>query len=273
MQVYIEETVAPEGRLQRRSANSDKWINSGGIKGSTTIWLTDVGVRKRYGKYTSAQSGWSAKFEAYTLLTGSRAQPVENNTTVAFVSNANPVVVAEQYHFSCIILCFLQWTGPCWEHTVNFQRRTRGLATIWQFSFSTASKVDATRRTQQLGFLTHTTRCEAPPTHEGKSSWTRDACRGASPIAWGRNCKLSHGARPQFSNVLVYNVRGRGETYLSLLSGLPRAALAEACGRARCVVRWLRVVAYGLVPSLAETLPLAVPVDVGDGVGPTRAAL
>jgi hypothetical protein len=126
--------------MQRRSANSNKWINSGGIKGSTTTWLTDVGVRKRYGKYTSAQSGWSTKFEAYTLLTGSRAQPVENNTPVAFVSNTNPVVVAEQYHFSCIILCFLQWTGPCWKHTVNFQCRSRGLVTIWQFSFTTAHK-------------------------------------------------------------------------------------------------------------------------------------
>ena len=109
MQVYIEETVAPEGRLQRRSANSDKWINSGGIKGSTTIWLTDVGVRKRYGKYTSARSGWSAKFEAYTLLTGSRAQPVENSTPVAFVSNTNPVVAAEHYRFSFLNLCFLPW--------------------------------------------------------------------------------------------------------------------------------------------------------------------
>ena len=83
-QIYVERP-----RLRRRP-HSDKWLNSGGVKGSSAIWLTDsVGVRKRYGKFESAhaeQGSWRSKFEEYTLLTGSRDEPVEDKTVVVFVS-------------------------------------------------------------------------------------------------------------------------------------------------------------------------------------------
>jgi hypothetical protein len=101
--MYLEEAIGPNMRLPRRTAQSDKWLNSGGIKGSTTIWLTDsVGLRKRYGKFESAHTackGWRSKFKAFTLLTGSHAEPVEDKATVVFVSFLAEPIIRSRYVF------------------------------------------------------------------------------------------------------------------------------------------------------------------------------
>jgi hypothetical protein len=43
--------ILEPSRLGRRRPGSDKWLNSGGVKGSTEHWKDNaIGVRKRYGK-------------------------------------------------------------------------------------------------------------------------------------------------------------------------------------------------------------------------------
>jgi hypothetical protein len=93
----------------RRKPHSDKWSNSGGTKGSSTIWLTDtLRIRKRYGKFGSVQghqaeyNAWESKFEEYTLLSGPHENPVEDKTAVVFVRAA---VVLSTHALSIIMLC------------------------------------------------------------------------------------------------------------------------------------------------------------------------
>ena len=62
-QVFLERPV------QKRKKGEDKWVGSGGRKGSTEYWMGEVGVRKRYGRVTCDVPGMPAfKYAHYTRL-------------------------------------------------------------------------------------------------------------------------------------------------------------------------------------------------------------
>jgi hypothetical protein len=61
----------------RRRAGTDRWLNSGGLKGATTHWFDEsIGIRLRYGKIACARTDNSVKFVELTKLTNHSA-PVE----------------------------------------------------------------------------------------------------------------------------------------------------------------------------------------------------
>jgi hypothetical protein len=70
-QVFVERP------RRRRRAGSDRWLNSGGLKGATTHWFdAQDGIRLRYGKILCARSDHRVKFVELTLLQNVQA-PVE----------------------------------------------------------------------------------------------------------------------------------------------------------------------------------------------------
>ena len=84
-QIFIERP-----RMRRRPAG-DKWLNSGGKKGSTEFWVHDtVGVRKRYGKCAPNDGGPPIPFMEFTVIhrsgPGDKSPPDEEaKAVVAFV--------------------------------------------------------------------------------------------------------------------------------------------------------------------------------------------
>jgi hypothetical protein len=86
-----------ERPAQKRRKGDDKWVLSGGRKGSTEWWTGNVGVRKRYGRVTCKGPGAPPplKFAHYTLLrlsgaaacaADAAAQVVEDRSVVLFVA-------------------------------------------------------------------------------------------------------------------------------------------------------------------------------------------
>eukprot|EP01043_Picozoa_sp_COSAG02_P005898 COSAG02_NODE_163_length_32424_cov_21.759010_16_plen_266_part_00 len=70
-QVFVEHP------RRRRRAGSDRWLNSGGLKGATTHWFdAQDGIRLRYGKILCARSDRRVKFVELTLLQNMQT-PVE----------------------------------------------------------------------------------------------------------------------------------------------------------------------------------------------------
>eukprot|EP01048_Picozoa_sp_COSAG05_P017636 COSAG05_NODE_2442_length_3057_cov_2.281324_4_plen_359_part_00 len=60
-QIFVESP-----KVKRRPAGCDQWLNSGGVRGATDHWFTkNVGMRRRYGKFTSVTPGWSRSTLAY----------------------------------------------------------------------------------------------------------------------------------------------------------------------------------------------------------------
>lgn len=85
----------------RRKGSSDKWLNSGGKKGSTVHWLNDeLGIRKRYGSWTSHNNGKRKRFEEYSLIFN-KANPTDDATVTMYVlagegkNTAAPLLVSE----------------------------------------------------------------------------------------------------------------------------------------------------------------------------------
>eukprot|EP01046_Picozoa_sp_COSAG06_P035906 COSAG06_NODE_3909_length_4783_cov_1.416951_2_plen_764_part_00 len=84
-QIFIERP------RQRRRHGGDKWIHSGGQKGSKEFWLnSDIGIRKRYGVLRRSDVGYSLghdrkiRFSEYSLIK-KESSPKEDRESVAFV--------------------------------------------------------------------------------------------------------------------------------------------------------------------------------------------
>jgi len=68
-----------------RRAGGDKWLNSGGRKGSTLHWFDSrVGIRKRYGKVMLADGGAALRFTDFSLVKD-QANPKEDTSARVFV--------------------------------------------------------------------------------------------------------------------------------------------------------------------------------------------
>ena len=79
--------VFVERSAERREPGGDRWRQSGGQRGSTTIWLQEhIGLRKRYGKVLR-KAGKPLKFCSFTLMR--RPGENEDRTTVVFVVDAD----------------------------------------------------------------------------------------------------------------------------------------------------------------------------------------
>jgi hypothetical protein len=77
-----------ERRQVRRRPGGDRWLNSGGKKGSILVWVRPgFGLRKRYGKVVSmARPDIALRYAEFRIASGSRDQPVVGtNTLVMYV--------------------------------------------------------------------------------------------------------------------------------------------------------------------------------------------
>jgi hypothetical protein len=80
-QIFIER---PRAR-RKPQEDSDKWLNSGGKKGSTEYWLNEhVGIRKRYGKCAPQDGGPPLRFMEFSILRD-RADPKDDNSVTAWI--------------------------------------------------------------------------------------------------------------------------------------------------------------------------------------------
>ncbi len=83
--IYVEK------RQVRRKPGGDKWLNSGGKKGSILVWVRPgFGLRKRYGRVVSAtQPSASLRYAEFGIASGSHDQPVVRKNSIAvFVLDA-----------------------------------------------------------------------------------------------------------------------------------------------------------------------------------------
>jgi hypothetical protein len=72
-------------RAKRRRNQGDKWLNSGGKKGSIVTWHSaHLGVRKRYGTVVLADVGTKFKFAQFSLVTGGPTQLREDQSATLF---------------------------------------------------------------------------------------------------------------------------------------------------------------------------------------------
>lgn len=95
-QIFLERPV------QKRKKGDDKWVGSGGRKGSTEYWTSDhVGVRKRYGRVTCEGDGaMPLKYAHYTRLrrkspqasgaAGADGDAIEDKTVALFAAIPTP---------------------------------------------------------------------------------------------------------------------------------------------------------------------------------------
>eukprot|EP01046_Picozoa_sp_COSAG06_P006493 COSAG06_NODE_306_length_17801_cov_6.989210_4_plen_446_part_00 len=82
----------------RRKPSGDKWLNSGGKKGSTVHWIsTDIAIRKRYGKCIPVDNGDPIKFMEFSLVRN-QANPIEDKSIVAFVLEGPPPPLGSYIH-------------------------------------------------------------------------------------------------------------------------------------------------------------------------------
>lgn len=80
----FRQCVFVERPKKRRKHNGDRWLNSGGKRGSTAHWIKDtVGVRKRYGTVLT-QHGHNIKFYEFTLIVGDPQNPVDVEDAALF---------------------------------------------------------------------------------------------------------------------------------------------------------------------------------------------
>ena len=85
--------VFVESGALRRKPGGDKWLNSGGKKGSIVYWVRpQLGVRKRYGRCVAVNpkiSDLPLRYSQFTLVSGSPERPVQTkDALVAFVLHA-----------------------------------------------------------------------------------------------------------------------------------------------------------------------------------------
>lgn len=80
-----QQHIFVERPRRRRAPNSDKWYNSGGKRGSTVYGLDgQVGIRKKYGKFTPCDGGPAERFAEFTLI-DAHANPQNDSSVVVFV--------------------------------------------------------------------------------------------------------------------------------------------------------------------------------------------
>ena len=85
--------VFVERRITRRKPGGDKWMNSGGKKGSTLHWIRpQLGVRKRYGRCEAVNPKMRdlpLRYAEFTLVSGTFDKPVwERDGPAVFVLHA-----------------------------------------------------------------------------------------------------------------------------------------------------------------------------------------
>lgn len=92
-----------ERPMQKRKKGDDKWVGSGGQKGSTHYWMGDVGVRKRYGRVTcDAPEASPLKYAHYTRLrretsaTDATVQALEDKSVALYVAIPEPLPSVDQ---------------------------------------------------------------------------------------------------------------------------------------------------------------------------------
>ena len=130
-QIFVESP-----KVKRRPAGCDQWLNSGGVKGATDHWFTEsVGMRRRYGKFTSVTPGWSrpnlAYFEHCMLhVPADGGAPKEDLRSTLFILHGAPKLTrpdnaaatpAVQRLAAVQSLVTLDW--PCPAHVVRCGER------------------------------------------------------------------------------------------------------------------------------------------------------
>ncbi len=83
-----EQQIFLERPMQRRKRGDDKWVGSGGRKGSTEYWMEDVGVCKRYGRVACDGPGAQPlKYAHYTRLQRKASgEAVEDKSVALYVA-------------------------------------------------------------------------------------------------------------------------------------------------------------------------------------------